>query len=97
MVEFDLLSQVRFTVDMQPHYITLLHPREMTRWIRGIFKVIRPLENLSVEGLIRLWANEALRLFQERLVGANERQWTEEHIDSIARSFIPIGYRKIIY
>ena len=39
--------------------------REMTRWVRGICEAIRPLETLDVEGLVRLWAHEALRLFQE--------------------------------
>ena len=56
--------QERFTQDMQPHYV--YSPREMTRWVRGIVEAIRPLETLSVEGLVRLWAHEALRLFQVR-------------------------------
>ena len=58
------LLQERFTQDMQPHYI--YSPREMTRWVRGIVEALRPLETLSVEGLVRLWAHEALRLFQDR-------------------------------
>lgn len=56
--------QERFTQDTQPHYI--YSPREMTRWVRGIFEALRPLETLSVEGLVRVWAHEALRLFQDR-------------------------------
>lgn len=56
--------QERFTQDTQPHYI--YSPREMTRWVRGIFEALRPLETLPVEGLIRIWAHEALRLFQDR-------------------------------
>ena len=58
------LLQERFTQDTQPHYI--YSPREMTRWVRGIFEALRPLETLPVEGLIRIWAHEALRLFQDR-------------------------------
>lgn len=58
--------QERFTQDTQPHYI--YSPREMTRWVRGIFEALRPLETLPVEGLIRIWAHEALRLFQDRWV-----------------------------
>lgn len=57
-------SQERFTQDMQPHYI--YSPREMTRWVRGICEAIRPMETLSLEGLVRIWAHEALRLFQDR-------------------------------
>jgi len=51
-----LVFQENFTQDMQPHYI--YSPREMTRF--------KPLESLSVEGLVRIWAHEALRLFQDR-------------------------------
>lgn len=87
MVEFYLLSQERFTQDMQPHYV--YSPREMTRWVRGICEAIRPLETLSVEGLVRLWAHEALRLFQDRLVDDTERQWTNENIDSVALKHFP--------
>ncbi|CAF1618017.1 unnamed protein product, partial [Didymodactylos carnosus] len=101
MVEFYLLSQEHFTVDMQPHYI--YSPREMTRWVRGLYEALRPLETLTIEGLVRLWAHEALRLFQDRLVQPEERQWTEEHIDMIARKhFINIDFhtalaRPILY
>ena len=58
--------QERFTQDMQPHYI--YSPREMTRWVRGICEALRPLESLPVEGLVRIWAHEALRLFHDRFV-----------------------------
>lgn len=63
--------QERFTQDTQPHYI--YSPREMTRWVRGIFEALRPLETLPVEGLIRIWAHEALRLFQDRWVQVSDR------------------------
>ncbi|KOC68078.1 Dynein heavy chain, cytoplasmic [Habropoda laboriosa] len=82
MVEFYLASQERFTQDMQPHYV--YSPREMTRWVRGICEAIRPLDNLSIEGLVRLWAHEALRLFQDRLVEDSERAWTNKNIDTVA-------------
>ncbi|XP_060529688.1 dynein heavy chain, cytoplasmic isoform X3 [Cylas formicarius] len=87
MVEFYLASQDRFTQDMQPHYV--YSPREMTRWVRGICEALRPLDTLSVEGLVRLWAHEALRLFQDRLVEDSERQWTNEHIDAVALKHFP--------
>jgi len=58
--------QQKFTQDMQPHYI--YSPREMTRWVRGICEALRPLETLSIEGLVRIWAHEAQRLFQDRSV-----------------------------
>ncbi|XP_025833356.1 dynein heavy chain, cytoplasmic [Agrilus planipennis] len=87
MVEFYLSSQDRFTQDMQPHYV--YSPREMTRWVRGICEAIRPLDNLPVEGLVRLWAHEALRLFQDRLVEESERHWTNENIDAVAMKHFP--------
>ncbi|XP_031789302.2 dynein heavy chain, cytoplasmic isoform X5 [Nasonia vitripennis] len=87
MVEFYLTSQERFTQDMQPHYV--YSPREMTRWVRGICEAIRPLDNLSIDGLVRLWAHEALRLFQDRLVDDNERAWTNKTIDIVALKHFP--------
>ncbi|EDW30259.1 GL17927 [Drosophila persimilis] len=87
MVEFYLASQDRFTQDMQPHYV--YSPREMTRWVRGICEAIRPLDSLPVEGLVRLWAHEALRLFQDRLVDDPERRWTNENIDIVGHKHFP--------
>lgn len=66
MVAFYLASQKRFTTDIQAHYVC--SPRELTRWVRGIYEAIRPLEVLSVDSLARVSAQEALRLFQDRLV-----------------------------
>nr|CAG8506850.1 6173_t:CDS:10 [Entrophospora candida] len=87
MVDFFLMSQKRFTPDIQAHYI--YSPRELTRWMRGIYEAIKPMETLTVEGLIRIWAHEALRLFQDRLVGEDERKWTDDNIDAIAMKHFP--------
>jgi dynein heavy chain 1 len=87
MVDFFLQTQDRFTADMQPFYI--YSPREMTRWIKGIKEAMWPLDTLSVEGLVRMWAHEALRLFQDRLVADDEREWTEMKIDEVARAHFP--------
>ncbi|OCH92714.1 dynein heavy chain protein 1 [Obba rivulosa] len=87
MVTLYLASQKRFTTDIQAHYV--YSPRELTRWVRGIYEAIKPLETLSVEGLVRVWAHEALRLFQDRLVSEEEKQWTDESIDSVAMEHFP--------
>ncbi|KAI0961093.1 hypothetical protein AcV7_000287 [Taiwanofungus camphoratus] len=87
MVALFLASQKRFTTDTQAHYV--YSPRELTRWVRGIYEAIRPLEVLSVEGLVRVWAHEALRLFQDRLVTEEEKQWTDESIDTAAMEHFP--------
>ena len=87
MVQFYLESQVRFTPAIQPHYV--YSPRELTRWVRGIYEAIKPLENLTLEGLVRIWAHEALRLFQDRLVAEDERKWTDEACYRIALEHFP--------
>ena len=87
MVRFYLESQQRFTPKIQPHYV--YSPRELTRWVRGVYEAIRPLETLSVEGLVRIWAHEALRLFQDRLVADDERKWTDDAVRRIAMEYFP--------
>ena len=87
MIQVYLQSQKRFTPDIQPHYV--YSPRELTRWVRAIYEAIRPLETLSLEGLIRIWAHEALRLFSDRLVADDERQWTEDTVNRIALEYFP--------
>ncbi|CRG84277.1 Dynein heavy chain, cytoplasmic [Talaromyces islandicus] len=87
MVQFYLESQSRFTPKIQPHYV--YSPRELTRWVRGVYEAIKPLESLSVEGLVRIWAHEALRLFQDRLVAEEERKWTDDSVRRIALEHFP--------
>ncbi|EDQ84975.1 uncharacterized protein MONBRDRAFT_12266 [Monosiga brevicollis MX1] len=99
MVDFYMQSQQRFTADMQPHYI--YSPREMTRWVKGVAEAIGPLAKsgveLKLEGLVRVWAHEALRLFQDRLVYDEERQWTDEKVDEVAKAhFRGIDLREAI-
>ncbi|XP_041352869.1 LOW QUALITY PROTEIN: cytoplasmic dynein 1 heavy chain 1-like [Gigantopelta aegis] len=87
MVEFYMKSQDRFTQDMQPHYV--YSPREMTRWVRGICEALRPLESLPIEGLVRIYVHEALRLFQDRLIEDDERLWTDQNVDMVALKHFP--------
>lgn len=87
MVEVYQLSQTRFTADQQAHYI--YSPRELTRWARGLYEALQPLESLDLNGLVRLWAHEALRLFQDRLVHDSEKEWTDETINVVAEKHFP--------
>lgn len=87
MVQFYLESQQRFTPQIQPHYV--YSPRELTRWVRGLYEALRPLETLSVEGLVRIWAHEALRLFEDRLVDEDERLWTADAVRRVALQHFP--------
>jgi dynein heavy chain 1 len=93
MVEFYLASQNRFTVEEQPHYI--YSPRELTRWTRGIHEALRPLENVFIDDLVRLFAHEAMRLFHDRLVTDEERKWTETSIETIACKVKKINFNSI--
>ena len=45
------------------------------------------MESADIGDLVRLWAHEALRLFNDRLVHEEERKWTEDLVDSIAIKF----------
>ena len=81
MVEYYSQSQKRFTSDMHAHYI--YSPRELTRWKYAIVEALSNVETL--EQLIRLWAHEALRLFEDRLVTDEEKEWCQESIDRISK------------
>ncbi|ODV62102.1 dynein heavy chain [Ascoidea rubescens DSM 1968] len=76
-----------FLPSSQVHYI--YSPRELTRWVRGIYEAIKSLENLEFDDLVRLWAHEALRLFHDRLVSQSERTWVFELIKSVAIENFP--------
>ncbi|KAJ8592763.1 hypothetical protein M405DRAFT_839676 [Rhizopogon salebrosus TDB-379] len=80
-------NRKHFTTDIQAHYVH--SPRELTRWVRGIYEAIRPLEMLSIEGLVCVWAHGALRLFQDRLVTEKEKPWMDKYIGNAAMEHFP--------
>jgi len=80
MVDFYNESQIHFTADMQPHYI--YSPRELTRWKYAIFEALEPVG--TPEELVRLYIHEGLRLFQDRLVYPEEKEWTDSKLNEIA-------------
>jgi len=66
----------------------LYSPRELSRWVRGIYEATVELDQgLTKEELVRIWAHEALRLFSDRLVEESEREWCDAKIDEIARKW----------
>ena len=83
MVEFYTQCQTHYTPDIQPHYI--YSPRELTRWKHALNESIESMDNL--DDLVRLWAHEALRLFQDRLVLDDEKQWCDQLVDKIGGQF----------
>jgi len=82
MVEFYILNQQKFTVDIAPQYI--YSPRELSRWIRGMYEAMEPLEVMTIEELIRLWGHEGLRLFQDRLISNIEKNWCDIKLNEVA-------------
>ena len=43
------------------------------------------METVTWDSMIRIWAHEGLRLFYDRLVREDEREWTDNLIDSVAQ------------
>ncbi len=85
MVEFYTSCQQHYTPDVKPHYI--YSPRELTRWKHAINESIETIN--SVDDLVRLWAHEALRLFQDRLVLKEEKEWCDKKVDEVAYRCFP--------
>ena len=85
MVEFYEESQVRFTADQQPHYV--YSPRELTRWKLAIYEALPGLDCL--EDLVRLYIHEGLRLFEDRLVHQEEKDWCNETLNMVASKWFP--------
>ena len=86
MVEVYLENQKRFTPTIQPQYF--YSPRELSRWVRGIYEAIVNIDQgLSREEFVRIWAHEATRLFADRLVDPEERNWCLDCIDDVAKKW----------
>jgi dynein heavy chain 1 len=85
MVEFYTRSQKHYTPDIQPHYI--YSPRELTRWKHALNESIESIN--TPDDLVRLWAHEALRLFQDRLVLPDEKEWCDKLVDEVASTYFP--------
>jgi len=59
----------------------------LTRWKYAINEAIDTID--TVDDLVRLWAHEALRLFEDRLVLEEEKKWCESLIDDVAMRNFP--------
>jgi dynein heavy chain 1 len=67
MVEVYTENQSKFKPDMQPQYFYV--QRELSRWVRGMYEgVVHLDQGLTREEFICIWAHEAWRLFNDRLV-----------------------------
>ncbi|KAG5186150.1 dynein heavy chain [Tribonema minus] len=82
MLDLYARNAARFSPDAHPQYV--YSPRELSRWVRALHEAVAPLDALSPAGLVRLWAHEGLRLFSDRLVTQEERDWCEAAVDAVA-------------
>ncbi|CAM9128550.1 unnamed protein product [Discosporangium mesarthrocarpum] len=88
MIDFYELNQGKFTSDQHPQYI--YSPRELSRWVRALYEAMQHLDAMTLEELVRLWGNEALRLFHDRLVTQEERDWCADKVDEVAFKHFPM-------
>jgi dynein heavy chain 1 len=95
MVQLYCDAQTQFTPDLQPQYF--YSPRELSRWVRGVYESIVEMDGLTRDELVRIWAHEAQRLFCDRLVEEDERKLCENKIDLIAEeNFAGVDHSKVL-
>lgn len=81
MIDVYEKSQEKFQ-GKAPHYI--YSPRELTRWCKGLYESLRNQYTLELSMLVRIWAYEGLRLFSDRLIAKEDRDWTWNLIQKTA-------------
>lgn len=79
---------------VQPHYI--YSPRELTRWVRGLYEAVKTTAYRDLEPFIRLWYHEGLRLFYDRLVCDEHRQWTTDLFATAIATHFPFKQPEMI-
>lgn len=94
MVDFYMRNQEKFTPDVAPQYI--YSPRELSRWVRAMYEAMEPAEAMTIEELVRLWAHEALRLFQDRLVTEDEKSWCMSQLYEVASSHFAVDVNECL-
>ena len=87
MIEFYQHSRRNYTVDRYSHYI--YSPRELSRWVRGIFQATMFLETLYLNDFVRIFVYEAQRLFCDRLVTEGERKSNSLALEEIIGKYFP--------
>ena len=59
--------------------------------MRALYEAMSPLDAMTLEEMVRLWANEALRLFHDRLVTQEEQYWCQRKVGVVTTTF-PLYY-----
>eukprot|EP00003_Mantamonas_plastica_P006673 TRINITY_DN1548_c0_g5_i2.p1 TRINITY_DN1548_c0_g5~~TRINITY_DN1548_c0_g5_i2.p1 ORF type:complete len:3052 (-),score=1213.08 TRINITY_DN1548_c0_g5_i2:66-8516(-) len=68
------------------HYIFNL--RELSRVYEGLC-LTKPDVFDSVEGFVRLWRNECMRIFHDRLISRDDRQWFKDKVAQLIKHYFP--------
>lgn len=76
--------QTTFTSTVQTHYS--FSPRELTRWIRGIYMAVSSVTDVSFVTVLRIWAHEAWRIFADRLTKQDEKLKFQDLLEGVASS-----------
>lgn len=87
MLEVYFSSSEKFSTEEHAHYV--YSPRELTRWVRGLYSAIKVGKFSSLGDLLRIWAHEALRLFSDRLVSQEAKQWTWDLVMVVIQKNFP--------
>lgn len=85
MLAFFRTTQQHFTPAQHAHYV--YSPRELTRWVRGMHAILP--EDATRDELVRVWAHEAQRVFQDRLVTREDKTWSDNALDDAASAAFP--------
>ena len=87
MLKVYSFCQSTFQFHSHQHYV--FSPRELTRWIRGINEILKQDQEFDLAGLVRIWAHESLRIFQDRLVTACEKKRFWDYLLGTAAESFP--------
>ncbi|RCK58006.1 Dynein heavy chain, cytoplasmic [Candida viswanathii] len=80
-------TRQKFDGTIQKHYV--YSPRELTRWSRGLLEALKSTEYKDLHSFVRLWYHEGLRLFYDRLVSEDEKQWTLVLFREVSQQYFP--------
>lgn len=78
----------QFVASEQVHYI--FSPRELTRWVRGVHQALQTTIKSDLDYILKIWAYEARRIFSDRLISDEEKDWFEYTLLEIASSQFPL-------
>lgn len=86
-VSFYLQCKNLLNTSTQAHYI--FTPRELTRWVRGLYTAIRSGLRQEFDVLLRAWVYEAKRIFLDRLVNKNDEEAYLSLMKSVLEKHFP--------